>query len=142
MSGGDAGGSGGGGDPWSFLPADPAPIAPLADGGWELCPVDAVPDGAARGFVLDDAGVRLGIVVVRRGDDLYGYVNRCPHLSIPLNLWPDKFLSPDGQVLQCATHGARFRIEDGLCIHGPCDGRFLTSFRLAVKNRKIVALEP
>ena len=133
---------GGGGDPWSFLPADPASIAPLADGGWELCSVDAVPDGAARGFVVDDAGVRLGLVVVRHDGLLYGYVNRCPHLSIPLNLWPDKFISPDGQVLQCATHGARFRIRDGLCVQGPCVGRFLTSFRLAVKNRKIVALEP
>ncbi|MCA1939766.1 MAG: Rieske 2Fe-2S domain-containing protein [Caenispirillum bisanense] len=139
--GGDAGGPGGG-DPFAFLPHDPSPLPQNSEGHWELCPVDAVPEDGARGFVLDDAGVRLGVVVVKRGGRLFAYVNSCPHLNIPLNLWPDKFLSPDGQVLQCATHGARFRIEDGLCIAGPCEGRFLTSFRLVVKNRKIVALEP
>lgn len=124
------------------LPSDPEPIAQAADGTWELCAVDDVPSPGARGFVLDDAGVRVGLVVVRAGEDVYGYVNRCPHLSIPLNLWPDRFLSPDGQVLQCATHGARFRLTDGFCTAGPCKGRFLTSFPLSVKNRKIVALEP
>lgn len=135
-------GSDGEGERVAGLPAEPEPIPRNPDGFWELCAPSDVPEGGARGFVLDDSGVRLGIVVVRDGDGVRGYVNRCPHLSIPLNLWPDRFLSPDGQVIQCATHGARFRKADGLCIAGPCRGRFLTSFPLSLKNRKIVALEP
>lgn len=131
-----------GGGPFAFLPREPEAIAQNPDGVWELCAVDDVPSPGARGFVLDDAGVRVGIVVVRQGETLRGFVNLCPHLSIPLNLFPDRFLSPDGQVLQCATHGARFRLDDGFCTAGPCAGRFLTSFPLLVKNRKIVALEP
>lgn len=135
-------GGAGGDDVFAGLPRDPSPIPQNSEGEWELCPPEAVPEAGARGFVLDDAGVRVGLVVAKRDGRLFGFVNRCPHLGVPLNLWPDRFLSPDGQVLQCATHGARFRIEDGLCIAGPCAGRFLTSFRLTVKNRKIVALEP
>ncbi|WP_404382186.1 Rieske (2Fe-2S) protein [Caenispirillum salinarum] len=138
-------GAGAGGDagrPFAGLPDEPAPVSKNPEGYWELCAPEDVPSPGARGFVLDDDGVRVGIVVVRQGQSVRAYVNRCPHLSIPLNLWPDRFLSPDGQGLQCATHGARFRLDDGFCTAGPCKGRFLQPFPLSVKDRKIVALEP
>lgn len=124
------------------LPEDPAPLPKNPQGYWELCREEEVSSPGARGFVLDDDGVRLNIIVVRREEKVWGYVNRCPHLSIPLNLWPDTFISPDGQVLQCATHGALFRFEDGFCIAGPCKGGFLQPFPLSAKDRKIIALEP
>ena len=33
---------------------------------------------------------------------------------------PDRFLSADGSLIVCATHGAEFRITDGECLRGPC----------------------
>ncbi|MEE8263379.1 MAG: Rieske (2Fe-2S) protein, partial [Gammaproteobacteria bacterium] len=39
---------------------------------------------------------------------------------------PDQFLDETGNLLQCATHGALFRIEDGFCVAGPCTGASLT----------------
>lgn len=50
------------------------------------------------------------------------YVNACPHLGIPLEPLPDRFLDGAGRHFVCSTHGARFRVEDGFCIAGPCTG--------------------
>ncbi len=74
----------------------------IGEGDWPL-----------RGFVVQcEQGVRA-------------YVNRCPHLSYPLNYLPDEFLSYDRRYLQCTMHGALFEKDSGLCIAGPCLGRRL-----------------
>jgi nitrite reductase/ring-hydroxylating ferredoxin subunit len=44
-------------------------------------------------------------------------------VTIPLDAGSRQFLA-DGQ-LQCATHGARYRRSDGLCVAGPCRGTSL-----------------
>lgn len=58
-------------------------------------------------------------------DELHIYVNACPHRGTELDWNPGAFLSPDGQHLQCATHGARFDPATGLCLTGPCAGESL-----------------
>lgn len=55
----------------------------------------------------------------------YAYRNSCPHTGAPLNWQPNNFLNFEGDLIQCALHGALFRIEDGVCLHGPCLGRQL-----------------
>jgi nitrite reductase/ring-hydroxylating ferredoxin subunit len=44
----------------------------------------------------------------------------CPHLGIPLNWAPERFLDLDGTLIQCSSHGALFQIDSGECIAGPC----------------------
>ncbi len=83
-----------------------------------LCHSDEIAEGEAKGFELE--GRKL--VVVRRRGKLHVYHNSCPHRSIPLEWMPDQFLDHDKHFIQCATHGALFRIEDGECIAGPCVG--------------------
>lgn len=73
----------------------------------------------------------IEIVVIRRGGVLYMYENRCPHQGTPLETFPDKFLNEDGSLLICSTHGARFRVEDGLCVSGPCKGQSLRPLMIA-----------
>ncbi|WP_114394709.1 Rieske (2Fe-2S) protein [Oleisolibacter albus] len=90
-----------------------------------LCRLEEIPDGQARGFVLDRGERTLRLLVARRGGDAFGYQNVCPHAGIPLDWNHDDFMSLDGRHLQCATHGAQFRVEDGFCIVGPCQGRSL-----------------
>lgn len=53
---------------------------------------------------------------------------------------PDQFLNLDGDLIQCATHDALFRLEDGVCIAGPCAGRSLTRLRVEVCNDDVVVL--
>lgn len=90
-----------------------------------LCAADQIAEGQARGFTVGSGAGRRDILVVRRSSALFGYVNSCPHTGSPLDWTPDRFMSPDGRHLMCATHGALFRIEDGYCVGGPCAGQAL-----------------
>jgi len=92
---------------------------------------DIAPQGA-RAFTLGGGDWPLRGVVVRLGDSVRGYVNRCPHAGHPLNLLPERFLTPDGTLLLCSSHGALFEKATGYCVAGPCAGRSLTPVGLEV----------
>lgn len=74
-------------------------------------------------------------------DGLVAYVNDCPHANTPLDWQPGQFLSADRQFILCATHGARFRIRDGYCIHGPCIGASLIAVPIALRDGSVVIAE-
>ena len=57
-----------------------------------LCRVEDLADGAARGFPPAPGGF-TGLFAVRQGDDMFVYVNSCPHIGTPLDWTPDRFLS-------------------------------------------------
>jgi nitrite reductase/ring-hydroxylating ferredoxin subunit len=48
-----------------------------------------------------------------------------------------------GKAIVCSAHGARFRIEDGLCTSGPCHGESLEAVpvRLDEEGRVVVAAD-
>jgi len=69
---------------------------------------------------------------VQAPDGARAYVNRCPHLSYPLNYLPDEFLTYDRRLIQCSMHGALFEKDTGLCISGPCLGRSLMALPVRV----------
>ena len=97
-----------------------------------LCRIDEIPDGTARGFVVDDGSARgLDLFVYRTGDEAFAYRNACPHQGTPLEMFPDRFMTVDRKSFLCTTHGARFRPRDGLCTNGPCKGKSLTALPLA-----------
>lgn len=64
----------------------------------------------------------LRIVLIRQGDAVLAYENRCPHFSLPLNFEPNRFWIYDGTTLMCAHHAAMFNLADGTCFDGPCKG--------------------
>ncbi|WP_286240101.1 Rieske (2Fe-2S) protein [Neptuniibacter halophilus] len=88
-----------------------------------LCLFSEIEEGNAKGFEL--AGRKLFAVKFR--GELYIYENSCPHRSIPLEWQPDQFLDYEKTFIQCATHGALFKIESGQCISGPCVDDHLTA---------------
>lgn len=102
-----------------------------------LCRLEDIPDGEGKGFELEPADAdRLAggaeqIFVVRQGERIYGYVNACPHLSTPLDWVEDQFMTQDKRGILCATHGAMFRIDDGFCVAGPCEGDSLSRLGLS-----------
>ena len=91
--------------------------------GRRLCRVTEVPDGGAR--VVDEGPAGKPVVIVRRGERVWAYANRCPHFSVPLDFEPGLISCYRSQVLMCAHHSALFRFEDGHCIEGPCAGAAL-----------------
>ena len=52
--------------------------------GISLGPLDLIADGAARNYVLQIGDRRFHGFVARRGDQVFGYVDRCPHAGLPL----------------------------------------------------------
>jgi nitrite reductase/ring-hydroxylating ferredoxin subunit len=92
----------------------------LLPAGTVLARISDVPDGATLGFDLTADEWPLRGFLVRLGDEVHAYVNRCPHAGRQLNFMPDRFLTADGELIQCAAHGALFEKDTGLCIAGPC----------------------
>jgi nitrite reductase/ring-hydroxylating ferredoxin subunit len=70
--------------------------------------------------------------VLRRGGAVTGYVDSCPHAGWPLAMFDDRYLTRDGKHLLCAGHGALFRLDDGVCIAGPCLGELLSSWPVRI----------
>jgi nitrite reductase/ring-hydroxylating ferredoxin subunit len=102
-----------------------------------LCRVDDIPDPGSRGFGPAPGGF-TGLFAVRRAGQVFVYVNACPHIGTPLDWAPDRFLSTDGARIVCATHGAEFGIEDGVCLRGPCPGDRLESVMIQIKDGTIL----
>jgi nitrite reductase/ring-hydroxylating ferredoxin subunit len=102
-----------------------------------ICALEDIPDQKARGFTLGDGEKKIDFFIVRKGDEIFGYINSCPHTGINLDWQPDQFLDLTGHQIQCSTHGALFRIKDGYCVYGPCMGRSLTPVELVVDNGRI-----
>ena len=77
--------------------------------------------------------------VVRRGATVRGFIDRCPHAGMPLALMGDRFLTREGDLILCSSHGALFRIDDGLCVAGPCEGRNLWPWAVTVAGDEVRA---
>ncbi len=107
----------------------------------DLCAVADIPDGGSNGFFVDTADGRLLYMAIRKGGDVFVYVNSCPHTGMPLDFQPGRFLSADGALIQCSTHGAQFRIEDGFCVAGPCQGDRLTAVETEIRDGRVY-IEP
>ena len=104
----------------------------------ELCALDALPENTARGFTLigNAPDARLDVIVWRAGDRLSGFVNKCPHMGLPLETFPDRFLTATGDALICSAHGAQFDAA-GKCFAGPCKGQNLKPVTLKLVDGMI-----
>lgn len=63
--------------------------------------------------------------VVRFKERTHAYLNQCAHIPSEMDWQPGQFFDLSGLYLICATHGALYLPESGLCIDGPCVGRSL-----------------
>ena len=120
------------------LPAwDERPHAPT--GGTRVCSLDEIPDGQGREFVFGNGKRPFRMFVVRRGGQVWGYVNCCPHFQLPLNSEraPEKFTTADGSLIKCSQHLALFRPDDGYCVDGACPGERLTPIPLSLVEAEI-----
>lgn len=106
--------------------------------GVKLGPLELIADGKARNFVLEIGEAHFHGFIVRKGETVYGYVDRCPHAGMPLAEELDEYLTSRGDLISCGWHGALFRIHDGYCVGGPCAGRSLTPWPVAIANGQIV----
>ncbi len=101
-----------------------------------LCRIEEISEGKAKGFELDD----LSLFAVKKFGELFVYINSCPHLGVALEWLPEQFLDSEGELIQCATHGALFTIDQGVCVSGPCTGESLDAVPFVQKDGDIFVL--
>ena len=100
-----------------------------------LCALSDLEATGAYGIEHEDA--HYGTIIVRFEETARAYVNRCPHIGTPLNLFAHNFLDETGKQLVCVTHGARFNVSDGVCTQGPCVGEKLRVVEIDVEGADV-----
>lgn len=108
----------------------------------EVGRIDELEDPGCREFRIGDGDWPFRGFVVRRGDDVFAYQNFCVHVGHPLNWMPDSFLTRDRSAIICASHGAVYEIDTGLCVKGPCAGKSLHQVAVEVDDGVIFVTGP
>ena len=89
---------------------------------YKACSLSELKKSRSYGFEIMVHGQEKRCFLVYHNNQVYSYLNHCPHTGINLDWMPHQFLDSNNELIQCATHGALFNIEDGFCIRGPCVG--------------------
>ncbi len=114
---------------------------PGARAGGVLCRLGDIADRDSRAFTISSNDGEREIFAVRLGEEVFAYVNVCPHRQMALNWKPDVFLAYDKSRILCTMHAATFDIRQGHCLTGPCPGQSLQSVPLVVEDG-VVRLGP
>lgn len=102
-----------------------------------LCGLDDIEEHGSAGFTAEVNGEMQRLMVIRFDGQVYVYINECPHIHSPLDFNPGQFLNYDKNMIMCATHGALFNIDDGVCVHGPCLGKHLKPVKCRVHDESV-----
>lgn len=103
------------------------------------CALDDIPETGCKGLSAPGhPALEAPFFAIRQSGKLFVYRNRCPHLGIPLEWMPDQFLDREGHYIQCSTHGALFRMDNGLCISGPCQGESLETIPFRIEEKSLI----
>lgn len=108
-----------------------------------LCDTSSIPEDGCKGFSLSDNPdeTHQDIFIVNRNKQYYAYRNACPHTGANLNWQADMFMDYDNFYIQCSIHAARFEVESGFCVWGPCANQSLTKADLHIIDNKIYLSE-
>lgn len=98
-------------------------------------------DHASRGFEYTQAGETKTGMIIHKDGEYFAYKNQCPHTGAPLDWIEHQFLDMDNEFIQCSVHDARFNIETGLCVVGPCVNESLQPLKITIQNQTIYLAE-
>ena len=90
---------------------------------------------------IPDNPDNLSVIVYRRENQIYAWLNLCPHEGRKLNNDPDYLLNKKNNLLECMHHQALFDPITGGCEMGPCKGEKLLKYEVEELNKKIAILE-
>lgn len=108
----------------------------------EVCAFDDLEDPGCREFRIGEGNWPFRGFVVRKGSDVFAYQNFCVHAGHPLNWQPDQFLTEDRQQIICASHGAIYEIDSGVCVAGPCPGKTLRPVAAEIRDGSVIVRGP
>ncbi|GJM05547.1 MAG: hypothetical protein DHS20C09_15430 [marine bacterium B5-7] len=102
-----------------------------------VCELDKLKAFGSYGWESVSNDLLVQYIIIYHQNKILSYLNRCPHTGVNLEWIPHQFLDRKKKFIQCATHGALFKIENGLCIHGPCVGDKLEEIENVIIEGKI-----
>ena len=79
----------------------------------------------------------LLLLLCKRGEELFIYENKCPHVLDTLDPEGGSVVSSDGLLIHCQRHGAEFLSHNGECVAGPCLGESLSPIGFTLSNGDI-----
>jgi nitrite reductase/ring-hydroxylating ferredoxin subunit len=103
-----------------------------------LCSLADLEATGSKGFAVGEGDWPLRGFLVKTSKGVAAYVNYCPHAGHPLNFKVDRFLTPDRNLILCASHGALFTRDEGRCIAGPCPGASLTPVPVQIVGEHVM----
>jgi nitrite reductase/ring-hydroxylating ferredoxin subunit len=103
-----------------------------------ICTSEALKEGHGVRFRLASWNCEEKGFVVRHRGRACAYVNQCPHAGTELDWQPGEFFDIAGLYLVCATHGALFEPDSGVCVAGPCRGASLRRLEVREADGEIV----
>ncbi len=98
-----------------------------------ICYLAELTDPGSHGFSIELGEETIEGFVVQIDGQQFAYRNSCPHTGSPLDWVEHQFLDLDKAFIQCAVHDARFEMNTGFCVAGPCAGESLQ--QLAIMTR-------
>jgi nitrite reductase/ring-hydroxylating ferredoxin subunit len=100
----------------------------------QICPSSALINGGlAHKLPVKHGNDPTTAVFIRYQDQVYGYLNRCPHMGAELD-WENSVFTRAGDLLMCARHGATFTPDTGECTGGPCRPSRLTPLKVSEES--------
>lgn len=102
-------------------------MAALRRPGQAICSAAALREGGSKGtrFLVEINGKTVPAFAIRHKARVYAFLNQCAHRGVELDWSERDFFDLEGDFLICATHGARYFPDTGVCAGGPCTGRGL-----------------
>ena len=97
--------------------------------------LDDIPRNGLKFNYMDGPLEEEGILLKMADGSPRAYKNECRHLPMRLDdRAPSEFFDVQKGLLVCSSHGAHFRLEDGLCTAGPCKNSHLKEVPITVEQ--------
>ena len=103
-----------------------------------VCALADLTDPGSKSFAIEQGDWPLHGFVVRKDNQVFGYLNVCPHAGRMLNWGPDRYLTKDQSLIMCSAHGALFEISTGTCVAGPCQGDALSRIDARIEDDQVM----
>lgn len=96
-----------------------------------------LPDGGAAFWQQGEGRDAFRLLILRSGDAVFGFVNRCAHFGVPLAGKLEQLILTPHQSVACNVHYARYGWRDGRCLNGDCDGEGLLHVPLRIDSGEV-----
>ena len=114
----------------------------MADDPRVICDSSVLEEGGKgmRFKVQTPAGEQPAFAV-RYDGKVYAYINRCAHVPVEMDSMDGRFFDYSKLYLICATHGATYLPDSGLCVQGPCPGKQLKPVPVEERDGRVLLVK-